>query len=31
LATPGVTVLPVAVDLAATQLLVDAAGPLVAW
>ena len=31
LATPGVTVLPVAVDLAATQLLVDAAGRLVAW
>jgi thiamine pyrophosphate-dependent acetolactate synthase large subunit-like protein len=31
LAAPGVTVLPVAVDLAATQLLVDAAGPLVAW
>lgn len=31
LARPGVTVLPVAVDLAATQLLLDAAGPLVAW
>jgi hypothetical protein len=31
LATPGVNVLPVAVDLAATQLLIDAAGPLVAW
>jgi hypothetical protein len=31
LATPGVTVLPVAVDLTATQLLIDAAGPLVAW
>jgi hypothetical protein len=31
LAKPGVNVLPVAVDLAATQLLIDAAGPLVAW
>jgi hypothetical protein len=31
LGSPGVTVLPVAVDLAATQLLIDAAGPLVAW
>jgi hypothetical protein len=31
LSIPGVTVLPVAVDLTATRLLVDAAGPLVAW
>jgi hypothetical protein len=31
LTSPGVAVLPVAVDLAATQLLIDAAGPLVAW
>ena len=31
IAEPGVTVLPVAVDPAATDRLVEAAGPLVAW